>query len=753
MTDKKTETNLKEELLTLCRRRKRGFRPREAAASLGCDEPALEELADELITEGCLMTKGGRLVSPQNWGLFPAQITKRTNSFGIAKSRDNGEELFIPGRKLLNAVPGDIVLIEPLPQQGELPEGQIQRITFQSEFTFSGEYHITPEGGFITANKVFRSPVQVLSGKDLGAEDGEKVLGKAVRSEHMPKEVQAEIVQRFGSSLIAKNCCESVLVSNHIQREFPAEATNQAEELCRKGIHPKELESRLDLREKLIFTIDGADSKDLDDAISIEKTENGWNLGVHIADVSYYVTENSPLDFCAYERGTSVYFADSVIPMLPQALSNGICSLNPKEDRLTLSCLMELNPEGEILKFTFEKTVIRSYVKGVYKEINAILDGSADAEVLEKYRPLLPSIQMMKELTGILLIKRRQRGGLELDSTEAKFKLDDDGKVLEILPQKRGFAEHMIEEFMLLANQSAAKFAHMYDLPFIYRIHEKPSLDRVDNLCRVLEVMGINAPGLHKDCSPAALARILESVRGRDVEQIVGDAVIRAMAKAKYSPDNKGHFGLVMEDYTHFTSPIRRYPDLSIHRIISAKLLNMRKERLKNRYAPFVRDSAQHSSEMELVAMAVERECENCYKAEFMASHVGEEFDGVISYVGYQGIFVELPNTVEGLIRMDALPVGEYDVVEQVQLDETISGKRYRIGDKLRIVVLAADVAAGQIDFGIPGVKVRKKQPELPPKKKKIPKIQETHKGKKRRKKKNSAKTKKKKARKTPKDV
>ena len=735
MTDKKqeTETILKEEIIKVYGSRKRGYRIKEATERLKWKGSlsSLEKIVEDLKKEGLLITKDSRTATPQNWGLIPAQMTKLVSSFGFAKRLDNGEEMFIPGRKLLNALPGDIVLVEPRPQLGELPEGEIKQVVKPVEFRFTGVYHASPQGNYILSNKIFRDPVWVLPGKSLGAQDGDKVLAAVVQRGRHSSEYGAEVVQLFGNSQIAKNCCESILVSNQVQREFPQEAIEQAEDLCRKGIHPKELENRLDLRESLIFTIDGADSKDLDDAVSIEKTETGWKLGVHIADVSYYVTEKSPLDDCAYERGTSIYFADSVIPMLPEALSNGICSLNPNEDRLALSCLMDLGQEGELLRFRFEKTIIRSLVKGVYREVNAILDKSAGGDILNKYRPLLPSIQLMGELASVLMEKRRQRGGLELDSPEPKFKLDENGQVLEIFTQKRGLAEHIIEEFMLLANCSAAKFACSQQLPFIYRIHEKPTLDRMENLCRVLEVMGINAPGLRQNSSPAALTKIMDDVRGKDMEQIVNDAVIRSMAKAKYSPENKGHFGLMLDDYTHFTSPIRRYPDLSIHRIISANLLHMKPERLENRYSSFVKDSAQHSSEMELKAMAVERDCEDCYKAEYMVSHIGEEFDGVISYVSYQGLFVELPNTVEGLVRFEALPVGEYDVVEQVQLEDTLSGAKYRIGDSIRIIVLSADVSAGRVDFGLPGVEVRPKQ--LPPQKKlpKAPKHSTPPKGKK----------------------
>lgn len=706
----------KQDILQAFRSRKKGFSLKEAAEFLRWgDTDSLAELIEELRLEGRLTNRGTRMVYPQNWGLIPVRITKLMGSFAFARKLEDGGEMFIPGRGLMGALPGDIVLAEPLPQQGELPEGTVQKAVSLGEYQFTGVFHRNPEGCYISAGKSFREPVRVLPQRTMDAQEGEKVLAAIVKRGEHTGEHRAAVLQRFGSAQEAKNCCEAVLATNGVVREFPQEALEQAEELCQKGIHPKELESRLDLRGMDIFTIDGADSKDLDDAVSIEKTEKGWSLGVHIADVSYYVTGQSPLDQCAFERGTSIYYADSVIPMLPKALSNGICSLNPMEDRLTLSCLMELDEFGGLLSYTFERSVIRSRVKGVYREVNAILDDSAGEEILEKYRPLLPSIKLMGELARRLIAGRTSRGGLELSSPEPKFILDEEGRVLDILPRKRGLAECMIEEFMLLANGCAAKLAREHGLPFIYRIHEQPAPDRLNNLCEILGAMGVNAAGLRQDASRDALAAVLDSVRGQEVEPVVNTALIRSMAKAKYSPENKGHFGLALDDYTHFTSPIRRYPDLSIHRIISAYLLRMRPERLQTRYAGFARSSAQRSSEMEVRAMTVERECEDCYKAEFMSRHIGEEFDGIISFAAGQGIYVELENTVEGLVRMDMLPEGEYDIVEQVQLVEKNTGKRYRIGDSIRIVVVGADVSTGRIDFGLPGVEPRPRQIQAPP--------------------------------------
>jgi len=387
--------------------------------------------------------------------------------------------------------------------------------------------------------------------------------------------------------------------------------------------------------------------------------------------------------------------------MLPKELSNGICSLNPQEDRLAFSALMELDEKGELKQYRFAKTVIRSRVKGVYKEVNQILDGSADAAILEKYAGLIDTIHEMDRLADIRIAAHHGRGGLELESAEAKFLLDEEGKVLEILPRTRGKSECMIEEFMLLANEAAASFARKEKLPFVYRVHDKPSPEKLETLSQVLEALDIDTSGLLPVPDPKALSRILNSVQGKEIGLVVNNSLLRSMAKAKYSSEHNGHYGLVLENYAHFTSPIRRYPDLSIHRIMSAKLSGMPMERIYKLYSTFAKDSADHSTEMELKAMSAERECEDCYKAEYLASHLGEQFDGVISGVAAYGMYVELPNTAEGLVPIEGLPRGYYSYDGLMQLTDSLSGRCYRIGDKVRIIVAGVDVSTGTVDFGL----------------------------------------------------
>lgn len=693
-----------DELAEIVRKTPKGLSRTELAAraKIGKEEKEhLERNIDTLLEQGRLYERRGRLHHSSELGVIPAKIVKVSSTYGFAKKLEEEQEMFIPGRSLMGALPGDYVWIRPQQSRGELPEGEVMAIITKADFQFTGVFSNTAEGMMVLPDNVFKFPVRVMYGKDLGAKEGEKVLAKVVRRGDRHMEHRVEILHRFGDSQLAKNCCAAVLAANGIQLTFSDEVQEQARALESAGIHPKEIEKRLDLRDEPIFTIDGADTKDIDDAISLKKTETGWELGVHIADVSHYVTPGTPLDKCAFERGTSVYYADSVIPMLPRELSNGICSLNPQEDRLAFSALMELDGKGDLKHYRFAKTVIRSRLKGVYKEVNRILDGSADAEILEKYAGLIDTLREMDKLADIRMEAHHSRGGLELESTEAKFLLDEDGKVLEILPRTRGKSECMIEEFMLLANEAAASFAQKEKLPFVYRVHDKPSPEKLETLSQVLEALGIETNGLLPVPDPKALSRILTSVQGKEIELVVNNSLLRSMAKAKYSSEHGGHYGLVLENYAHFTSPIRRYPDLSIHRIMSAKLSGVPMERIYKLYGTFAKESADHSTEMELKAMAAERECEDCYKAEYLASRLGEQFDGVISGVAAYGFYVELPNTAEGLVPIEGLPKGYYSYDGLMQLTDSLSGKRYRIGDTVRIVVAGVDVSTGMVDFGL----------------------------------------------------
>lgn len=680
---------------------------RELASKIGVkkkDYPVYLTILANLVASGEITVKKHRFAVPAKNRLksYRAQIVKVNETFGFARIEGEDTDVFIPGRYLMGSMPGDQVMItakKGLP--GQLPDGQVVEVLSTADQAFSGVVLQRQGRYYIAPDNLVRFPMEVLPSKLGSAKPGDKVLARISRRGRSHTEHRIQVLEVFGDAQSAEVCARAILAANGIRTQFPEEVLEQAASIAKTGLSEKELKNRLDLRDKAIFTIDGADSKDLDDAVSIEKGRSGWKLGVHIADVSHYVTRKSPLDIEAFERGTSVYYANAVVPMLPPELSNGICSLNPGEDRLAFSALMELDDQGGLKSYRFCKSVIRSRVKGVYGEINQIFDRSAPPELLEKYAELLPSLKKMRELAGILAQNRTERGAVNLESTESKILMDEEGRAREILPRQSGEAEGMIEEFMLMANQAAASLAMEKGIPFIYRVHESPSPEKLENLSSLLKLLGLDATGLTGKVSSARLAEILKGVEGTHLAPLINSQILRSMAKARYSETNIGHFGLVLDNYAHFTSPIRRYPDLVIHRILSALLDGLSKEQLEKRYLKFVPEAAVQSSNTEQKAMTVERQCEDCYKAEYMLSHIGETFDGMISGVMSYGIYVELPNTVEGLVRVDHMPQGDYICNDKVTLTERISGARYRIGDLVRIKVTGADVSAGDVDFAL----------------------------------------------------
>ncbi|MEG1429079.1 MAG: ribonuclease R [Hydrogenoanaerobacterium sp.] len=629
-----------------------------------------------------------------------ATIISVKERFGFAGDPELPSDIFIPGRFLMGAMPGDRVLVrKTLLKGGDLTEGEVVRILEENNKPFSGvfaenggAYEIMPD----TASKL---PIKVLPKNTLNARDGDKVLARlTVRGDNHFTH-QAEVMEIFGSSTKAAACCAAILAGAGIETSFDADALKEAMQIERRGISEKEMAERTDLRDELIFTIDGADTKDIDDAVSLKKTQHGWKLGVHIADVSHYVVAGSAIDAEAFERGTSVYYANSVVPMLPKELSNGICSLNEGEDRLAFSALMTLDESGKLAGYTFKKTIIRSRVKGVYSEINSIIEGNASDDILHKYNDLTEAIAQMHTLAVLLQKRRAAAGGINLQSSEAKIVIDENGVAIDILPRKQGISEGIIEEFMLTANEAAASVAMQRGIPFVYRVHDNPSPDKIEKLCVLLDALGVDCADLKKQLSSAAMAKVLNSVHDSDLELLVNNQILRSMAKAKYSEINSGHFGLVMQNYAHFTSPIRRYPDLSIHRILTSLVTGTTDEALKNKYSGFAKLAAAQSTDREQRAMYAERDCEDCYKAEYMQHHVGDVFAGVISSATAHGLYVRLENTVEGLIRIDALPQGNYDYDGAAALKETASGKTYRVGMPMSVKVAAADVNSGNVDF------------------------------------------------------
>ncbi len=527
--------------------------------------------------------------------------------------------------------------------------------------------------------------------------EGDKVMAAISKRGSRHSEHQCEIVKSYGSSLKASVCALSILDTCEVSPVFPAEVIAAAREMPDR-IRTADTQGRTDLRGVAIFTIDGPDTKDIDDAVSVRRLEDGYELGVHIADVSHYVTPGSVLDNEAFLRGTSVYYANRVVPMLPQELSNGICSLNPQTERLAFSVLMEIGKNGGLRKYRFFKSVIRSRVQGVYGEINRLLAGEPDAALAEKYAEVLDCLPVMKELAEILKQHRKERGAPELETTESKLIIDENDVCIGVKARERGFSEEMIEDFMLMANRCAAKFGQENQLPFVYRIHEDPPAEKVMNLTTGLTALNVPYQP-HEKWAPADLSEILEQVRDTPLRMPVNMLVLRSMAKAKYAVEPIGHFGLVLADYAHFTSPIRRYPDLSIHRIMSAFLGGASTEECEKRFGKFAVASAEQSTRTELNAMTAERSCEDCYKAEYLNFHLGESYPAMITSVMEFGMFAALPDTCEGHIRIEDMPDGEYEYDGMTCLHDSRSGKSYRVGDEIRVKIAAADVSSGRVDF------------------------------------------------------
>lgn len=652
---------------------------------------------DELRTEGVVaMRKGMKVALTERLGMHTGEITRLSRTFGFATT-DDGKEYFIPGKCMLGAMPHDRVLIADIPSRSGEPEGEIVDILSFGSNEMTGLIEYT-EGSLYLVPDIAPNTHIVIEKGSVPYTEGDKVLAEITHRGRRHAEHKVRVVSVFGSSELASSCAESILVLHGVEKFFPEDVLKEAHKIEEGGVQEYSFNNREDLRHLPVFTIDGAESKDLDDAVSVERTEKGWLLGVHIADVSHYVKGNSALDKEAFRRGTSIYYADKVIPMLPKELSNGICSLNPNEDRLTLSAFMELDKDGTMLSYRFCKSVIKSRVKGVYTEINSILCGTASDDILAKYDCVAQEIPLIDELADVLIAKKKRRHAPELETTESKLIIDDKGVCVDVVPRERGKSERIIEEFMLCANEAAAKLAREKNVPFVYRVHEAPPEEKTAVLCETLTKLHIEYPHF-TEYKPAHASAILESVRDTEKFQAVNMMVLRSMSKAKYSNEPLGHFGLVLDDYAHFTSPIRRYPDLAIHRIITDILAGYDEKWLNKRYGGFAVNASERSSSAELTAVAVERECEDCYKAEYMKKHIGESFTAKISGVTEYGFYAELPNSVEGLVHIRTLPEGEYDYCEPVALTEKFSNVSYELGDTVQVVCASVDVSSGNVDF------------------------------------------------------
>lgn len=645
-----------------------------------------------------VVTKKGKLMSPKSSGLTAARIVSQSRNFAFARPLDGGEDIYIPAEAMKKAMLGDLVMLHKLRMSHKGMDGRVERVLVKGTRVVTGTVSRTRAVCELVPDSAFRFHIPIERGAMMGARNGDKVQAMlSIR----PRTTQltARVMKIYGRAASAKICADAIIDANGIPAQFPPEVKKAAQRIGGRAVTEKELEGRLDLRDAPVFTIDGADAKDLDDAISVEKTETGWCLGVHIADVSHYVKAGTPLDQEAMQRGTSVYFADRVIPMLPEELSNGVCSLNAGEDKLTFSAIMQLDPKGRLISYEFRKSVINSKVRGVYAEVNQILDKTADAALKKKYKPVAKSITQAKRLADVLEKQGVKRGVMDLESGESRFVLDEKGVCVEVLPRVQGRAERMIEQFMLTANQAAANLARGKEIPFVYRVHEAPDPQRVETLSKLAGALGLKNSKLKSGVRTADFAALLREAEQTPAYKVISHQVLRTMAKARYDFRPLGHFGLCLEDYCHFTSPIRRYPDTAIHRILSDLAAGGTAAKLQKKYTEFAADAAAQSSACEVRAMKAERDAEKCYMAEYMTQHIGEQYEGVISGVTARGIFVELQNSVEGFVSLSDFPECRFQFDGLTTHTDELSGRKLSIGGALRIQVAAADVATGQIDF------------------------------------------------------
>ena len=632
---------------------------------------------------------------------------KNQKGFGFVKLENQEEEVYISRDNSLNALNGDTVSIQILNDsnktENKKEEGKIIKIIRHEKDTVVGTFQKNRNFGFVVPDdKNFGTDIFVSKSNWGKARNNHKVIVKILEYPKKGKNAEGKIVEVLGGVNEAGVDMLSLIKQYELPYKFPEEVVAEAKAFGTQ-IDKADLPNRKDLRQDIIFTIDGEDAKDLDDAIHVEKLPNGnYKLDVHIADVSHYVREKTELDKEAYLRGTSIYMLGRVIPMLPRELSNGICSLNAGQDRYTLSCSMEITPKAKIIASDIYKSVINVTERMSYTDVQKIIDRS-DEEVLKKYEKYINEFDLMAELATILKEKRKENGYLNLDIPESKITLDENGFAIDVNKYETYFANEIIEQFMLAANETVAEKFYWLQAPFIYRNHEAPDLDKVKELNKMLYNFGYKIKISKEDIIyPNEFAKILEDVKGKETEKVVSNIILRTLRVAKYEAENKGHFGIASKYYCHFTSPIRRYPDLFIHRIISKYLDNdyMVNEFWIKKYEKRAEKRAENCSERERTATKVEREAEDIKKAEFMENKIGEEYEGIISSVTNFGIFVELENTIEGLIRYETLG-DEYFIYNEERKEAIgeMSHKIYKIGDKVKIRVTDANKLLRKIDF------------------------------------------------------
>ena len=668
------------------------------------DREKFENLINELIAEGHIFeTKKGKLASPKDLQMATGTFIGHARGFGFVTPDAGGEDIFIPASETMGAMQKDRVLYKVLhkAEKGKKADGVIVRILERGQQRIVGTFEAGSKGyGFVVADdKKIAKDIFISRENTKGAVTGHKVVVEITDYGEDRRNPEGKVIEILGHINDPGVDILSVIRRYELAVEFPEEVYAEIEHLGTE-VAEADKKGREDLRGLLTITIDGADAKDLDDAVSLKRLGNGnFELGVHIADVSHYVRENTALDKEAYARGTSVYLVDRVIPMLPHKLSNGICSLNPHVDRLALSCLMEVNGRGEVVSHRILESVINSDYRMTYTAVREILEDGTPA-LLEQYAEILPMLEDMEELRQILGEKRRKRGSVNFDLPESKIILDENGKPIDIKPYEKSIATNMIEEFMLVCNETIAENSFWQEMPFMYRSHQEPDEDKLEKMEQFLRGFGYYLRKKDGEIHPRELQKVLQKAEETDEERIITRMVLRSMMQARYTAENGGHFGLAAKYYCHFTSPIRRYPDLEIHRMIKKMLHGELDEKASAYYRRKMPDWAKHCSKQERIAEDAERDTDALKKVEFMEDKVGQIYEGIISGVTNWGIYVELPNTIEGMVALSQMDDDYYEFDEKKML---VFGKRtkksYRLGDKVVVSVAKVDRMMGTIDF------------------------------------------------------
>lgn len=674
------------------------------------DRGELNRILNELLAEGKLsLTKKGKFIKAKHSDReLVGTFISHPKGFGFVEIEGRDEDLYIPENFVNGAFHKDTVKVALLStqsagQKGRRQEAQVVEILARGMKQIVGIYDKNNKnfGFVIPDNTKINEDVFVPVERSKGAVSGHKVVCEITDYGKNNRKPEGKITEILGHVNDPGVDIMSIVKGYELPTEFSEKIMHQAERVASE-VSEADMAGRRDLRNVQMVTIDGEDAKDLDDAVSLTKDGTQYQLGVHIADVTNYVQENSALDWEARERGTSVYLVDRVIPMLPHKLSNGICSLNAGENRLALSCLMTIDEKGEVVSHEIVESVINVDRRMSYTSVKKILEDKDEAEIHE-YEALVPMFELMRELAGILREKRKKRGSIDFDFPESKIVLDKQGHPIEIKPYERNVATKIIEDFMLIANETVAEHFHWMELPFVYRTHDNPDPEKIDKLSTFIRNFGYSIKSRQEEIHPKELQKLLAKIEDTPEEALISRLTLRSMKQAKYTIDCTGHFGLACQYYCHFTSPIRRYPDLQIHRIMKEQLRGRLNEKRIDHYNALLPEVAKHSSEMERRADEAERETDKLKKVEFMERHIGEIYEGVISSITAWGVYVELPNTIEGMIHVSMLP-GDYFYYDEetYEMVGQATDIRYKLGQTLKIRVHATDKILRTIDFVIP---------------------------------------------------